>query len=183
MCVKLLDSPDDRAGGSENGTRIPFSEGPLVLRPPKAADEAWTRIWDAADAGFDQLLGRLSGPLNFRLLVMPTVVSRPCPACRLEGPPRTAARLPGPADQGPGRAGPAGHAGALKDVGRIVIVAVVLDIGVPGTRLPLGLPRTGADRGRRLRRRAVRPRSGARLTSSHPTCSASPAGRRFKSHR
>jgi hypothetical protein len=83
-------------------------------------------IWNALTSGFDQLLGRLSGPLNFRLFVMPTVVSvlalravrkdlrdgRPAFLGLLIKDPVERARL---------------FRGALKDIGRIVIVAVVLD--------------------------------------------------------
>ena len=84
-------------------------------------------IWNALTSGLDQLLGRLSGPLNFRLFVMPTVVSvlalravwkdlrdgRPAFLGLLIKDPVERARL---------------FRGALKDIGRIVIVAVVLDI-------------------------------------------------------
>jgi hypothetical protein len=84
-------------------------------------------IWNAVAIGLDQLLGRLSGPLNFRLFVMPTVVSvlalraawkdlrdgRPAFLGLLIKDPVERSRLFG---------------SALKDIGRIAIVAVVLDI-------------------------------------------------------
>lgn len=84
-------------------------------------------IWNAVATGFDQLLGRLSGPLNFRLFIMPTVVTvlavravrkdlregRPAFLGLLIKDPVERARL---------------FRSALKDIGRIVIVAVVLDI-------------------------------------------------------
>jgi hypothetical protein len=83
-------------------------------------------IWNALTSGLDQLLGRLSGPLNFRLFVMPTVVTvlalravrkdfregRPAFLGLLIKDPVERARL---------------FRSALHDIGRIVIVAVVLD--------------------------------------------------------
>ncbi len=77
--------------------------------------------------GLDQLLGRLSGPLNFRLVVMPTVVTvlalraawkdhrdgRPAFLGLLIQDPVERNRL---------------FQQALKNIGRIFIVAVVLDV-------------------------------------------------------
>jgi len=76
--------------------------------------------------GVDELLGRFSGPLNFRLFVMPTVVTilairadfrdaregRPAPLGAFITNPTERARL---------------FRSALKDIGRIFIVAVTLD--------------------------------------------------------
>jgi hypothetical protein len=84
-------------------------------------------ILDLLTRGLDQLLGRLSGPLNFRLFVMPTVVTvlavrairkdlrdgRPAFLGLLIKDPVERARL---------------FRGGIKDIGRIFIVAIVLDI-------------------------------------------------------
>ena len=76
--------------------------------------------------GFEQLIGRLSGPLNFRLMVMPIVVTvlalraawkdfregRPAFLGMLIKDPAERSRL---------------FRSALKDIGKVFIVAVVLD--------------------------------------------------------
>ena len=76
--------------------------------------------------GFEQLLGRLSGPLNFRLVVMPTVVT--LLALRAAWKDGRAGR---PAFLGVLIKDPAERRrlfrSALKDIGRIFIVAIVLD--------------------------------------------------------
>ena len=76
--------------------------------------------------GFDQLVSRAGGPLNFRLFVMPIVVSVFAIRAGLrdarEGrPPFLGALLKNTADR------PRLLRSALKDTGRIFIVAVVLD--------------------------------------------------------
>ena len=74
----------------------------------------------------EQLLGRLSGPLNFRLVVMPTVVT--LLALRAD---RRDAREGRPAFLGAFIKDPAERRrlfrSALKDIGRVFIVAIVLD--------------------------------------------------------
>ena len=106
--------------------------------------------------GLDQLLGRLSGPLNFRLVVMPTVVTiialRAAWKDLREGRPAfLGIWIQDPVER------KRVFRGWLKDVGRIFIVAVVLDIAYqlivfrwvyPGMVLVVAV---------RLRRRAVRP--------------------------
>lgn len=76
--------------------------------------------------GLDQLLGRLSGPLNFRLVVMPTVVA--VLALRAL---RKDLRDGRPAFLGIWIQDPVERnrvsRGALKDIGKIFIAAVVLD--------------------------------------------------------
>jgi len=74
----------------------------------------------------EQLLGRLSGPLNFRLVVMPTVVT--LLALRADG---KDAREGWPAFLGAFITDPVERRRlfwmALKDIGRVFIVAIVLD--------------------------------------------------------
>lgn len=74
----------------------------------------------------EQLLGRKSGPLHFRLLMMPTVVTLSRNPGRREGaregqPAFLWAIITNPAERG------RLVRSAMKDVGRIFIVAVVLD--------------------------------------------------------
>ena len=74
----------------------------------------------------EHLLGRTGGPLNFRLFVMPLVVTffavRAAMRDAREGQPRFFRTLPRPS-----RASGALLRSALKDVGKIFIVAIVLD--------------------------------------------------------
>lgn len=76
--------------------------------------------------GFEQLLGRFSGPLNFRLFVMPTVVTILAIRADLRD-----AREGRPAPLGAFITNPIERRRlfrlAVKDVGRIFIVALVLD--------------------------------------------------------
>ncbi len=76
--------------------------------------------------GFDELLGRFSGPLNFRLFVMPTVVTILAIRADLRD-----AREGRPAFWGAFFTNPVERRrlfrSAIKDVGRIFLVAVVLD--------------------------------------------------------
>jgi hypothetical protein len=76
--------------------------------------------------GVEQLLGRFSGPLNFRLVVMPTVVT--ILALRAD---RRDAREGWPMFLGVSIKDPSERRrlfrSGLKDVGRIFVVAVVLD--------------------------------------------------------
>ena len=76
--------------------------------------------------GLDQLLGRFSGPLNFRLVVMPTVVTIIALHAAWED-----LREGRPAFLGIWIKDPVERnrffRGALKDIGKIFIVAVVLD--------------------------------------------------------
>ena len=76
--------------------------------------------------GLEQLLGRLSGPLNFRLVVMPTVVTvlalRAVWKDLREGRPAfLGIWIQDPVER------KRVFRGALKDIGKIFIVAVVLD--------------------------------------------------------
>ena len=77
--------------------------------------------------GLDQLVGRLSGPLNFRLVVMPTVVTvlalRAAWKDHREGRPAFLGLL----IKDPGERNRLFQQG-LKNIGRIFIVAIVLDI-------------------------------------------------------
>ena len=83
-------------------------------------------ILEMLSRGIEQLLGRVRGPLHFRLLVMPTVVT--ILAVRAG---RKDAREGRPAFLWAGLTNPAEQRrllrSGLKDVGRILIVAVVLD--------------------------------------------------------
>ncbi len=83
-------------------------------------------IWDLLFSRSEHLLGRFSGPLNFRLLVMPTVVT--LLALRAD---RRDAREGRPAFLGAFITDPVERRrlfrSALKDVGRVFIVAIVLD--------------------------------------------------------
>jgi hypothetical protein len=76
--------------------------------------------------GVDELLGRFSGPLNFRLFVMPTVVTILAIRADLRD-----AREARPAPLGGFFSNPAERGrllrSAIKDVGRIFVVAIVLD--------------------------------------------------------
>lgn len=79
-----------------------------------------------ASRGFEQVVGRLSGPLNFRLFIMPTVVSVLAIRAGLrdarEGRPSfLAVMIRQPAER------PRLVRAALKDIGKIFVVAVVLD--------------------------------------------------------
>ena len=84
-------------------------------------------ILDTLKLGLDQLVGRLSGPLNFRLVVMPTVVT--VLALRAVWKDLRDGR---PAFLGMWIQDPVERnrvlRGALKDVGKVFVVAVVLDI-------------------------------------------------------
>lgn len=83
-------------------------------------------IQDVLKHFVEQLLGRLSGPLNFRLVVMPTVVT--LLALRAD---RRDAREGRPAFLGAFIKDPVERRrlfrSALKDIGRVFIVAIVLD--------------------------------------------------------
>src|SRR5271165_6173026 len=76
--------------------------------------------------GLDELLGRLRGPLNFRLFVMPAVVTILAIRADLRD-----AREGRPASLGAFFANPSERGrllrSAVKDIGRIFIVAIVLD--------------------------------------------------------
>ena len=77
--------------------------------------------------GFEQLLGRLSGPLNFRLVIMPTVVT----VLALRGVWKDF-REGRPAFLGVWIKDPVERSrvfrSALKDIGKIFVMATVLDI-------------------------------------------------------
>ena len=83
-------------------------------------------VQNVLQLGLDQFLGRLSGPLNFRLVVMPTVVT--VLALRAL---RKDLREGRPAFLGIWIQDPVERSrvfrSALKDVGKIFIVAVILD--------------------------------------------------------
>ena len=89
--------------------------------------QVWTPSSTYCTLGLDQLLGRFSGPLNFRLVVMPTVVT--VLALRAFWKDLRDGR---PAFLGIWIQDPVERnrvfRSALKDVGRIFIVAVVLDV-------------------------------------------------------
>ena len=76
--------------------------------------------------GVDELLGRFSGPLNFRLIVMPTVVTILAIRADLRD-----ARKGHPVPLGAFFTNPTDRRrlfrSAVKDIGRIFIVAIVLD--------------------------------------------------------
>jgi len=83
-------------------------------------------IWDLLFSRSEHLLGRFSGPLNFRLVVMPTVVT--LLALRADW---KDAREGRPAFLGAFITDPVERRrlfrSALKDVGRVFVVAIVLD--------------------------------------------------------
>ena len=83
-------------------------------------------IFDMLTLGRDQLVGRLSGPLNFRLVIMPTVVTvlalRAAWKDLQEGRPAFLGVL----IKDPDERKRLFHQG-LKNIGRIFLVAVVLD--------------------------------------------------------
>ena len=83
-------------------------------------------IWQVLSRGVEQLLGRFSGPLNFRLFVMPTVVTILAIRADLRD-----AREGRPAPLGAFITNPTERRRlfrlAVKDIGRIFIVAIVLD--------------------------------------------------------
>jgi hypothetical protein len=83
-------------------------------------------IWDLLFSRSEHLLGRFSGPLNFRLLVMPTVVT--LLALRADW---KDAREGRPAFLGAFITDPVERRrlfrSALKDIGRVFVVAIVLD--------------------------------------------------------
>jgi hypothetical protein len=82
-------------------------------------------VLEMAARGFQQMIGRLSGPLNFRLFVMPTVVTILAIRAGLkdarEGKPPILTRLISTDKRR------RLIRSALKDVGKVFIVAVVLD--------------------------------------------------------
>ena len=83
-------------------------------------------IYEMLSRGVEQLLGRASGPLHFRLFIMPLVVTTLAVRAGLkdarEGqPPFLWAILTNPTERR------RLFRSALKDVGRIIIVALVLD--------------------------------------------------------
>ncbi len=126
--------------------------------------------------GFGQLIDRLRGPLNFRLVIMPTVVTvlalraawkdfregRPAFLGVLIKDPVERSRL---------------FRSALKDIGKIFIVAIVLDTVYQVMGLPLCLPGAGADRGGRLRQSCRTPSSGGPSPSSRASFTARSARR------
>ena len=83
-------------------------------------------VWDFIVLGVERLAARVDGPLHFRLFVMPTVVTilailadrrdvregRPTPLGAFFADPRERRRL---------------FRSALKDIGRVFVVAVVMD--------------------------------------------------------
>ena len=83
-------------------------------------------IWDFIVRGAEGLIGRLDGPLHFRLVVMPTVVT--FLALRAH---RRDVREGRPTRLGAFFTDPAARTrlsrSALKDIGRVFIVAVVMD--------------------------------------------------------
>jgi hypothetical protein len=97
-----------------------------VLRLKDWRERTMDTIWQLISHGVDELLGRASGPLHFRLFVMPIVVTvlairadlrdaregRPVPLGAFFTNPTERRRL---------------LRSAIKDIGRIFIVAVVLD--------------------------------------------------------
>jgi hypothetical protein len=82
---------------------------------------------DLLRLGGDQLLGRFSGPLNFRLLIMPTVVSIIALRAVWKDLRDDRPAFLGIWIQDPVERKRVMH-GWLKDVGRIFLIAVVLDI-------------------------------------------------------
>ena len=96
-------------------------------REPVGAHTGMDTIIDLVTLGIDQLVGRLSGPLNFRLVVMPTVVTvlalRAAWKDHREGRPAFLGLL----IKDPGERSRLFQQG-LKNIGRIFIVAIVLDI-------------------------------------------------------
>jgi len=83
-------------------------------------------LWHLISRGVDELLGRFSGPLHFRLFVMPTVVTILAIRADLRD-----AREGRPVVLGAFLTDPAERQrlirSTIKDVGRIFLVAVVLD--------------------------------------------------------
>ena len=83
------------------------------------------RILEMAARGFEQMIGRVSGPLNFRLFVMPTVVTILAIRAGLrdarEGKPPILTRLISTDKRR------RLIRSALRDIGKVFIVAVVLD--------------------------------------------------------
>ena len=83
-------------------------------------------ILQLISSGIDELLGRFSGPLNFRLFVMPTVVTILAIRADLRD-----ARENRPGVLGAFLMDPVERRrlfrSAVKDIGRILIVAIVLD--------------------------------------------------------
>jgi hypothetical protein len=83
-------------------------------------------VWDLIVRGAEGLIGRLDGPLHFRLVVMPTVVT--FLAWRAH---RRDVREGRPTRLGAFFTDPAARTrlvrSALKDIGRVFIVAVVMD--------------------------------------------------------
>lgn len=92
----------------------------------KAAVVMMDTILQVLSRGFEQLLGRFDGPLHFRLFVMPTVVT--ILALRAD---RKDAREGRAAFLGAFITDPVERRrlfrGALKDIGRVFVVAIVLD--------------------------------------------------------
>jgi len=83
-------------------------------------------LWDLVARGFDDLLGRSGGPLRFRLVVMPTVVVFLAIRAHLRD-----VRAGKPVLVGSFFTSPAERRrllrSALKDVGRVFVIACVLD--------------------------------------------------------
>ena len=84
------------------------------------------KILQLISRGFDELLGRASGPLHFRLFVMPTVVTILAIRADLRD-----AREGRPALLGAFFTSPAERGrllrSAIKDIGKVFLVAIVLD--------------------------------------------------------
>ena len=109
-----------------NGSKYNKSRVDSVRTAEQRGEEGMDTILNVLSLGLDQLVGRFSGPLNFRLVVMPTVVT--VIALRAFWKDLQDGR---PAFLGIWIQDPVERKrvfrGALKDIGKIFIVAVVLD--------------------------------------------------------
>ena len=114
--------------------------------------------------GVEQLLGRASGPLHFRLVIMPTRGHRPRDPSRPEGRPGRAAGVPVGNPQPTQRSGDGFSVSGLKDISQVFIVAFVLDTAYQLFVLRAFYVVQTSDRGRGMRHCAVCPVS----RSDHP---------------